>query len=395
MSGSKEIKEKFLNPALEKSDLAAIQQASEIWKCAAEAEKSEADTAKAKLESANFRFWIPALAPFAGALILALTVWVQFKQYNTNARDQLAAEKQKEEESERAQLQTALDTAKMPSALSTLASVTLIKSRLNSNIPTQRQEAREIAVSLLGATADPNGQALLFPAIFPKPDWSYFGDALRLSKMLKITWEREWDDMNSSKSKLDDLNKMLAGPTIGPGGMPSQPSTSREQILQRTIQSMQQDFSKARIPDYEKLAESVDQLQGDVNGLSNSSATVAGYIGQCLKLPGRPTTIDMSNIRLTLTDLSTVNLDDVILSDSYMDNLDLKNASLKGISKFDNSNWDATAWWRARAIAPALLKYLQDNYPYRRKGSYYSDDTKTFNEYRSEIDRLEKTARMQ
>ena len=391
MSRSDEVKDKLLGPALASSDVAAIEKATEIWKSAAEAEQAEANVTKARIESAAFRFWIPALAPFLGALVLAVTVWIQFKQYNTNARDQLRAEREKEEENERAQLQTALETAKLPTGLSALTSVTLIKARLRSPIPEQQMEAREIAVSVLGAMSDPNAQSLLFPALFPKPEWSDFDDAVRLSRMLRRTWDDELAVLQNRKSELARIDRELAPSSLEPQPSPSRTVTPRERTLQSEVLQLQQTLRREGDPGRQKLEEDIDQIQGDISGFQPEAARVSDYMARCLRLPGRSATIDLSSTELINADFSNVDLERAELSGTDMISLDVKGAILTDISEFDGSDWSQTAWWRAKRISATLLHDLENRFPYQKQNrdSYFHDQTRNTDEYRTEIKRLE------
>jgi len=132
-----------------------------------------------------------------------------------------------------------------------------------------------------------------------------------------------------------------------------------------------------------------------MNQLYPQSSSVSEYIGRCLRLPGRPAVIDLKNAMLNAADFSAVDFDGVDLSDASVQNLSVKDALLTGVSKFEGSNWYGTAWWRAHAISPPLLRYLQINYPYHKKTPYFSDTTHSLGEYLAEIKRLEMAAGLQ
>jgi hypothetical protein len=183
-----EIKVKILDPAIAAADASGIERGISLWHAAAEAEKFESESEKVKLDEESVRrtartesqrYWVSVLAPLVSAAAVVGALWVQVYQVNQNAALQREA-------NQFTKWRDAVGNAHLPSAVSSLTSMTLIRSFLTP--PRYQDKTREFAVSILGATTNLDGYRVLFPAVFPTPDWSSIREAVRLSQMQKRAW---------------------------------------------------------------------------------------------------------------------------------------------------------------------------------------------------------------
>jgi len=340
MNRLNKIKEKLVNPALEKPDLADLEKAITIWHYAAESEKAESDIAAAhRLErSESLRFWVPTSAPFITATALIFTLLFQLYQFSENNNVQRKA-------SEDAQWREMLTNASTEGPQSGFA-LSLIKSFLDSE--RYKTLAREISVYRLGHTESPDDFQILFPEILKRTDWSNFRDIAKISKSLDFAYHN--------------------GPEV--------------------VKTRFGEGAKQR----SKIAE---RVAGDFDLNLNTVADALIYFLRDPKNALRPsngdfdlTGADFSNHDLSNIDFTNATIEHTVFYDCVVSGADFGNVAKYKDNDWKLNDWSLTAWWRARNITPDLLNFLQEHYKFKKTTKYNSDNTKDEKEYQREVDRL-------
>jgi hypothetical protein len=81
--------------------------------------------------------------------------------------------------------------------------------------------------------------------------------------------------------------------------------------------------------------------------------------------------IILDNAYFIKTNFHQLNFGHASLTNTVFDNVNVDEADLSNISLLQNSNWNGTAWWRAKEVSKPLLKYLVKKFPYDPKVKYY------------------------
>ncbi len=356
MSGLEDIRTRLSEPQLPPAEVPMLAQLAGALGATAEAEKNQAETEKLRLETANMarlarseslRFWIPILAPVISAFALVATLLFQVHQLNENVRIQNENTRIQSEntriQNEDTQFRSALQVIRMPTGLASLTGTILLKSFLRSEF--HREQSREILLSLLSATANPESFRLLFEDLFGQPELSRLPDAVRVSRTLESV-------RNQSSIAVEKLEKLVRDGVA--------PSRSKE----------------------------LEDRKNDLATMPSAQAMVGNYIARGLRLPRAANSIvELSGANFWEIDLGGIDFRLAELIDTVMQNTNVKDAGLGEVSGFEGSSWDYTAWWRARRISPALLAYLEGKYRYKPDMQYLSDSS-TRKEYLLEIKRL-------
>jgi uncharacterized protein YjbI with pentapeptide repeats len=367
---------KLMDDAIKTANSGSLQQTAAALQALVAAEKTAIESEKLRLETEqlkkvapreSWRFWMPAMAPFVGASLVAITLFLQLRQFNTNYQLQVDSANRQAAADEDARFREALTAAKLPEGVSAFASTSLLKGLLNSK--KHSIEANEVAVSLLGVTSPIEGYTILFPAVFGKPSWDKFAEAVRLAQIITRRWDDEIFQRQDLRSELSSLQKEQASqsgnsPRLPPYFMPH--GLNPSEIEGKLHQS--------------------DVANHDVQ---MEARLVAKYIADCLRTYRPPNTpVDLSGAALWNADLSGIDLGDARLEETDLSSVDISGADLSKVKEFSDSRWQNTAWWRAKTISPLLLNYLQANAPFDPKTTYFKDATRTKSEYLKEVARL-------
>jgi hypothetical protein len=356
MSYKEKIKEKLVDPALERGELDTLEKASAVWKTTVEAEKLELDTAQAnsKARSESVRFWVPIIAPLIGAVALIATLLFQIQQFQENTR--LAREA--------AEDKAWMEVVKGVGAGKGLQGV-LAMSQLKPFLDSKRykKDARDIAINSLIGVFDPYVFNIIFPDIYERTDWNNFKDltgiAAQINKRLlsvskSVSKEEPPTDVGWWQRLLGrDQKKPNRWSPYGIGG--PDPATMQA-------------------------------------GYEEEITIVGNAIVKFLKdhRADRPINnrMDFTEVQLPNLDLSNIDFSRSILRRSMFFNCTVVDSNFTDVSDYDDSDWNQTAWWRARKMDKGLVHYLEKEYPYKKGTSYYNDSTKDDKEYLSAIERL-------
>jgi hypothetical protein len=340
MSDLEKIKRDLFRPLLEKGDRAGLKEAGEIWLSAAQSEKLalEIATGARATRSESMRFWVPIMAPLITAAALVLTFVLQLNQFKENNKAQREA-------NEDTQWRQMLSNVKSTTGPEGVFGLTLLKSFLDSE--RYRNQAREIAVLRLAHTADPDSFQVLFPDIMRRTDWKSFKDIVAISAGL----------LNGYNSIPDEPDTKSSFST-GPGSVSVRPSPG--------------------------------QVKSD---LGRNLDTVGQALITFLRDPRhypRPLGIDLdiSGADFSNKDLADMDLSDAVVIESNFNNCSVNGVNFGRVTRFEDSNWSQTAWWRAKSISPELLKYLTKSFKYDAEKQYLNDTTGDQAEYDREIVRL-------
>jgi hypothetical protein len=334
------IKEKLVDPALERGELETLQQASNIWKVVAEAEKLELDTAqlRSKSRSESMRFWVPIIAPLVGAAALIGTLLLQIEQFNKN----IELTRQAAEDAAWREVVKGVSMA-VENPLQGVFSMTQMKTFLDS--PRYSQAAREISVEFLSRTFDPYTFRGIFPDIGEKTNWKNFRDLIRLASKLNSSFQMVSQSREKPNTKFpkDEV------------GRPRDPSALME-------------------------------------ALSEEINIVNICIAKFLKNPmaSRPggSQLSFNGVQFSGVDLSKIDFSGCELSDTMFFDCTVAESDFSNISVYDESYWEKTAWWYAGKMDKGLLDYLEKKFPYKKDTPYWEDSNEV--EYLNNVERLQK-----
>jgi pentapeptide repeat protein len=367
---------KLMDEAIKTANTDSLEKTAAALQSLVLAEKTTLESEKLKLETEqlkrvapreSWRFWMPAMAPFVGVSLVAVTLYFQLHQFNTNYQLQVASADRQAVVDEDAKFREAMATAKMPESVSAFASMSLLKGLLNSK--THSAEANEVAVSLLGMTAPIEGYAVLFPAVFGKPSWDKFGEAVRLAQIINRRWD---DDLFQQKALKRELLFLQRQQASQPRNSPPVPQFLMPQGSNPT-----------------ELEGKLHELEFAIRDVQMQASLVAKYVADCLRTSRPPNTaVNLSDAVLFNADLSGIDLGDADLKGTDLISIDISGADLSKVNEFGNSGWNGTAWWRAKRISLSLLNSLGKNSPFDPKDDYFKDTTRTRSEYLKEVGRL-------
>lgn len=107
------------------------------------------------------------------------------------------------------------------------------------------------------------------------------------------------------------------------------------------------------------------------------------------QLPAGSQASDLSFTFLDDSDLTGADLSNANLAATGLAHATLANARLSNVEKFERSNWNGSAWWRAGSISPSLLEFLIKNYPFDPGRTYAGTPIATADEYRTQVAALQ------
>jgi hypothetical protein len=139
-------------------------------------------------------------------------------------------------------------------------------------------------------------------------------------------------------------------------------------------------------PLVESVAQDIYRFTHMMSGTLEEVYTISPAAAQFLRSPecqkrGNDRPFVLSGLQVTDEDLSNLDFSQAQLHDTVFGHCDVTGCDFKGVAIFDTSDWNRTAWWRAKSISPLLLKYLEDNYPYDEKQKYPYDPSASREEY--------------
>ncbi len=350
MGYKEKIKEKLVDPALERGELDRLEKASAVWKTAAEAEKLELDTAqsKSKARSESVRFWIPIIAPLIGAVALIATLVFQMRQFQENTR--LA----REAAEDKAWMEVVKGLGE-GRGLQGVHAISQLKPFLDSE--RYKKLAREISINSLGRIIDPDVFKIIFPDISERTDWNNFNDLTRIAAQLNRGYKNTSEE--PLPTKVGWWQRLWGGGQKKPAyAIPGVP------------------------PDSSIISAGYDE----------EMTIVGNAIAKFLKdhRADRPANnrLDFTNVFFCANDLSNIDFSGSILRETIFFNCTVVDSNFINVSDCENSEWKQTAWWHARKMDKGLLDYLEKKYPYEKGISYYNDSTKDDTEYLKAVERL-------
>ena len=167
--------------------------------------------------------------------------------------------------------------------------------------------ARNVSAAMLGHMADPDSFDTLFPQILERTDPGNMKDIVRIA----ATLNRVYQDMPNTKN-----------------------------------------------------------LEPQRNGVSKNMTTAAEALRVLLKRRPASSMTDLSSVQFGTIDLSAVSFSNTRLVEAIFFRCNVKDATFADIEDFTDSDWRATAWWRAKFVDPRLVDYLEKNYPFDAEQDY-------------------------
>jgi uncharacterized protein YjbI with pentapeptide repeats len=368
------IKKKLIDPALEASDIVALEKASSILHSVAEAEKIEVDisasTRAARAES--LRFWIPILAPVITALALIGTLVFQIQQFKEAAKSQrLADEKNAQSQrlaNEDTQWREVLAHAKSTEGPESAFALTLIKSFFDSE--RYKKQAREVAAVVLGGIGNPTIFDDNFAALLEKTNWDNFKDITNISRTQATIFEQ----VRREADNLEKQREQSKTPFPDPRGT-DDPAFLRENFGANVLTTSKGLVQFLRDPRHNPRPANIEL---DLSGCAIWEQDVSNMDFNGAKL---------EMLWFSRSNLSGANFSGAKLYRASIIDSNVKDADFSGVQA-NYSYWNGTAWWRAQKISPDLLKFLQDKYKFSPDTEYRDDMTKDFSEYQKEVKRL-------
>ncbi len=352
---AQKLQEKFNNALSEQGPL-TLELAS-TWQAVAEAEKVETEIANAT-KVARFeklKFWIPIIVSLVSTGALVATVAFQVFQFRENTR-------LTKEAAEDTQWREALRSAKETKGPEGAFGVTLLKSFFDSN--RYAKASREVATQILGHMGDEDVFNLAFPEIMARTAWWNVGDVAMISKELQGAYRSVDGDFQRLAEHRENLKR---------NGPP-------EQAGQR-LKSTDRQF---------------DLLTHEKETFNNEIVRVSAAVVRLLRLPqtqhrSNEYEFVLSGLQFIAEDLSNLDFHDALLRGTVFNKCDVTGSDFGELTEneFEDSNWDGTAWWRAKKISPELLKYLtSDDWKYDEKKEYPKDKTINATEYEKLVQAL-------
>lgn len=381
MSNLEQIRQRSIELTKNSGDIDKLAKAADICKLEGETRRqvAELETLSRKERTETIRFYISVVAPTLSAFaILGAFVFqtLQFKKSMEIQQQTVAVQKEtvevqkKAAENQRAatendQWREATKTFTQGCTLAHgFAAVALLKAFLAEGA--HQEEARSMAVHILGNVIYEDIFSDLFQATFVTKDadteiddktWTKIQDATKISKNLKYAYFH-WN--NNSLVKFGDKGprpseNIPALPTPQPGLEEQNPEYIKSQLI----------------------------IEVDL---------VGRFLVAHLRLPRdkEKYKIDLTDAALWDCDFSGMDLHNATLKSIYFYNVILEDADLSGVTEFESSAWENSAWWRAKIISPELLKYLKDHYAFNKTIKYTGATTATMGEYNTDVSRLEK-----
>jgi uncharacterized protein YjbI with pentapeptide repeats len=296
------------------------------------AEKSAVEVQKLRTEiddlmrlrrSEQLRFWIPILAPLLGALAIVATLLFQVHQFNENSR-------LSREATEGTQFREAMKSANLPSNLSAYTNQAILTSFLRS--PAYGAQARGVVVSMLSGIQSPEGFRNLFYAVFSTVKFKDLLDLLRLARMQNEIVDKAIDAQTRAEKEL--ASATAAAKKSGrnaPDGLSS-------------------------------FQQNVDRYNDEIESFKITSGITANAIAAALRDAPSTNSPDLSNTLLWQAGFSNINFNSATMTNTKLENADVTLADFSRVVDFNDSNWTYTQWWRAKALSPALLSYLEKEY---------------------------------
>lgn len=279
--------------------------------------------------------WIPLFAPMIAIVILAITVWFQ--------EGQLSATREANED---AQFREVIKTvAQAHDTESEFTAFLLFKPFLNSK--RYRDMTRQMIVTILPKVELYDTFEDLVSSLFPNPT---FADAESLARIARAQTRR----LHSLDHRLEHLKH--------------DPPIDSE--------------LKAHVEE--------DAVGHQREALLEEISLVNNYLGKAMSSPSAGAgSVDLSRILFYRCDWSNREFYGVNIEGANFDGVNLKGAELRGITGFESSDWTGTAWWQAKSVDENLLRYLAQNFPYRRSDHYPWDSQITPRDYDQNVQRLE------
>jgi hypothetical protein len=352
----KELKEQ-LEKALEQPGTLTLEQMASIWKTIVEAEQVETETANTS-KTARFeklKFWVPIIVSLVSTMALVATLIFQVFQFRENTR----LMKDSEEDT---QWRETLNRAKVTNGPEGAFGITLLKTFFDSS--RYGSQAREVATEILGHMGDEDVFNTTFPGMMSRTDLSNLQDIANISKQLK-------EGYDSDCEQLTNLTQ------------------ARENIQSST--NMPKYLISERLASNDEETKNVNHTYAASN---DEIAKVSDAVANLLKSPATQHRSRDQNFSLTDmqfvsgTDLTNIDFSYAIIRGTEFYKCDVSGSDFSFIKDFDGSDWEGTAWWRAKKISEPLLKYLSDNWKFDKTQEYYNDQTKDDGEYEKKVEAL-------
>jgi hypothetical protein len=296
------------------TDEARLLRTVEALRAAEEARKLtlEADNLRRTSRSENARFYVSVLAPLISAAVLAGTLIFQISDSRTEARANADAE-----------LSKSVAALGHPDPLQSTLAASQLQFLYGSE--DYRNKARQMAIGLMRMVVRPELADSVFTPLLRDTRWPEINEVLSINRALLDKHNYVSDQLDGE----DAAEAEMADPRRRPAG--------RSRLTEEDLDAL-----------YGQLRFVGGELSAYLRG------TVAGP---------RPTDVelDLSGTAWFNVDLTGADLHGANLENAWLSSVDLEQADLSKIERVTGSFWyGKTSWWRARAISPALLAYLEE-----------------------------------
>jgi hypothetical protein len=348
------------------ADMSDLKERLATWKLATDAERngSALATAKRRERSNTVRFALTLLAPIIAVAITAATLWFQIVQFRDNAESA-------RRETEETQWRDTIKSFQGPRGFESVQRAVLLKTYLIEGSSHQR-DARQLTLELLGNAINVGVAKTLIPVLSDGMTTENISDYLDMARALTEVageYQQVLDDASSGESA-STQPQFGQVPSLQPSG-PGHPS------MMTPSGASFEPITKEEAEFAHKQA--IDQLRL----VTQEAARWIVYFDYS------KITLDIRRIVFIDCDLSKLSALKINLEGSSFLDCQVEGADFSGAINITNTDWSGTAWWRAKAIEPALLTELASKFPFDAKVTYEGSDVASQEEYQAALKRLQ------
>ncbi|MEX8519023.1 MAG: pentapeptide repeat-containing protein [Leptothrix sp. (in: b-proteobacteria)] len=336
-------------------------------KTASEAEKAEVEKSQLlkAVRSEAIRFWIPIAASFLSVAILASTLILQTRQFQTSVeqntkslnQQRMALDAQREA-NEDTQWREALKLMadKQGQLVNDAAGVALLKHFATSTHV--GPQARDLAVFMLSYVTEPAVFETLFRSAVNPKTTEGFNTVVRINRSLSALNSRiasQIEEMEAAKRKGQSITLL-----------PLPDGKTNQVPIQQAIQELR---SRS-----DSVLQEITMTGATVVATMNSDFKIKDLnLSQCFFYDNNFANANFSGANISGTGFAVTNVDGADFTSVVVDSI---------------GNWSETPWWRAAKITPTLLSKLLAEYPFPPHKTQYLNSSRE--QYERDVQRLKK-----
>lgn len=320
-SSLKDIQTKLLARFLNSEDSTGLDQVVSSLRMTAEAEKLGREAEKLRVEAENLvrtsradakRFQLTILAPLITAVAVAAGLGLQAFQINQNIAQQRGA-------NEATRFKDAVTLASSQDPLQSVAGAVLLKQFTEQGSYTE--QARQISVGVISHSLSTDSFNLFFSSVKEKTNLQNYRDVVQVSQNLRDSYFEEAKTLDELKAQ-QTVNKKQTG-----------------------------------------VPEQLKRQQRVVDQIGYQRDKVSEFLASIIRTRKPDESLDYTGVNIWDANLSNVQFHKVDLKNASIGYTDVEDADLSEVTSFSESDWQFTAWWRARKINPSLLADLIERFP--------------------------------